>query len=134
MSDQHDGAPIARLHNIVFDSPRPRELAEFYAAILGGTIEGDDDWVDVVADGRVKMSFQRVPDLRPPEWPRADLNAQQIHLDLDIGSTDEELAAAQEKVLALGARPLDLDDDGGKRDFRVYADPAGHPFCLCKFP
>ncbi|QEV18443.1 VOC family protein [Streptomyces alboniger] len=140
MTDRHDTdptpstAPIAHLRNVVFDCPHPRELAEFYAAVIGGTIEGDGDWVDLVAPGRVKVSFQRVPDLRPPEWPRGDLNAQQVHLDLDAGRTDEEIDAAQEKVLALGARPLDLDDDGGKRDFRVYADPVGHPFCLCKIP
>ncbi len=135
MTDQHDTtAPIARLRNVVFDCPQPRELAEFYAQIIGGTIEGDGDWVDLVAPGRVKVSFQRVSDLRPPEWPRADANAQQLHLDLDAGRTTEELDAAEEKVLALGARPLDVDDDGGKRDFRVYADPVGHPFCLCKIP
>ncbi|MGH4029908.1 VOC family protein [Actinomycetota bacterium Odt1-20B] len=127
-------APIARLRNIVLDCPDPRQLAEFYAEIIGGTIEDDGDWVDLVAPGRVKVSFQRVSDLRPPEWPHSDSNAQQLHLDLDAGRTDEEVDAAQEKVLALGARPLDLDDDGGKRDFRVYADPAGHPFCLCKIP
>ncbi|WP_055699002.1 MULTISPECIES: VOC family protein [Streptomyces] len=127
-------APVARLRNVVLDCPRPRELAEFYARIIGGTIEDDGDWVDLVAEGRVKVSFQRVEGLRPPEWPRSDVNAQQIHLDLDAGRTDAEVDAAQEKVLALGARPLDLDDDGGRRDFRVYADPAGHPFCLCKIP
>ncbi|GAA3790533.1 VOC family protein [Streptomyces chiangmaiensis] len=40
--------------------------------------------------------------------------------------------AAQEKALALGARPLDVNHPNGKRDFRVYADPAGHPFCRCR--
>ncbi|MFF3645763.1 VOC family protein [Streptomyces sp. NPDC002564] len=126
--------PVARLRNVVLDCPDPRALAEFYAAIIGGTIEDDGDWVDLVAPGRVKVSFQRVTDLRPPRWPHSDGDAQQLHLDLDAGRTDAEIDAAQEKVLALGARPLDLDDDGGKRDFRVYADPAGHPFCLCKIP
>lgn len=126
--------PIARLRNVVFDCPDPRALAEFYAELIGGTIEQDGDWVDLVTPGRVKVSFQKVEDLHPPEWPRADVNAQQVHLDLDAGRTVEELDAAQERVLALGARPLDLDDDGGKRDFRVFADPVGHPFCLCKIP
>ncbi|MBW5424077.1 VOC family protein [Streptomyces sp. BG9H] len=142
MVDQYDPdsthstgtAPIAGLRTVVFDCPRPRELAEFYAAIIGGTIEGDGDWVDLLAPGRVRVSFQRVPDLRPPEWPRADRNAQQVHLDLDAGSTEAEMDAAQEKILALGARPLDVDDDGGKRGFRVYADPVGHPFCLVRIP
>ncbi|MEV7197830.1 VOC family protein [Streptomyces sp. NPDC093510] len=126
--------PIARLRNVVLDCPDPRALAEFYAEVIGGTIEEDGDWIDLVTPGRVKVSFQRVAGLHPPEWPRSDVNAQQVHLDLDAGRTDEEIDAAQERVLALGARPLDLDDDGGKRDFRVYADPAGHPFCLCKIP
>ncbi|QES41972.1 MULTISPECIES: VOC family protein [Streptomyces] len=126
--------PIARLRNVVLDCPDPRALAEFYAALIGGTIEEDGDWIDLVSPGRVKVSFQKVEDLRPPEWPRSDVNAQQVHLDLDAGRTVEEIDAAQEKVLALGATPLDLDDDNGRRDFRVYADPAGHPFCLCKIP
>lgn len=38
---------------------------------------------------------------------------------------------AHERVLALGARPLD-EEDREKKDFVVYADPAGHPFCLCR--
>lgn len=32
-------------------------------------------------------------------------------------------------ILALGAKPLDAADHS--RTWRVYADPAGHPFCLC---
>ncbi|MEU6556218.1 VOC family protein [Streptomyces sp. NPDC046915] len=46
-----------------------------------------------------------------------------------LGGTVEDLDAAEGGVLALGARPLDTDDRS--RTFRVYADPAGHPFCLC---
>ncbi|MFF1381413.1 VOC family protein [Streptomyces sp. NPDC058308] len=128
--------PIAKLRNVVLDCPDPLALAEFYAQIIGGTVEGDDggDWVDLVFPGRVKVSFQRVSDLRPPQWPRSDVHGQQLHLDLDAGRTTEEIDAAEKKVIALGARPLDVDDDDGKRDFRVYADPAGHPFCLCKLP
>ncbi|GGS06725.1 hypothetical protein GCM10010252_52090 [Streptomyces aureoverticillatus] len=130
-------APVARLHNVVLDCPDPRALAEFYAEIIGGTLhdeDGEGQWIDLVAPGRVKVSFQRVADLTPPEWPRADTNAQQLHLDLDAGPTWADVDAAEKRVLALGARPLDLDDGGGKRDFRVYADPAGHPFCLCMIP
>lgn len=130
-------APVARLHNVVLDCPDPRALVEFYAEIIGGTLhdeDGEGQWIDLVAPGRVKVSFQRVADLTPPEWPRADTNAQQLHLDLDAGPTWADVDAAEKRVLALGARPLDLDDGGGKRDFRVYADPAGHPFCLCMIP
>ncbi|MEI5099554.1 VOC family protein [Streptomyces sp. PmtG] len=134
MSATPASAPVAKLRNVVLDCPDPRRLAEFYAAVIGGEIVDEEDWIDLVAPGRVKVSFQRAENFTPPEWPRADVNGQQLHLDLDAGSTMAELEAAQERVLALGARPLDLDDDGGKRDFRVYADPAGHPFCLCRIP
>ncbi|MEU6366049.1 VOC family protein [Streptomyces sp. NPDC046931] len=124
--------PVARMRSVVLDCPDPRALAEFYAQVLGGTVEGDDDWVDLHVPGSHKLAFQRAPGHKPPEWPRDDADSQQLHLDLDVGDTMEAIEAAEEKVLALGARPLDVNDLNGKRDFRVYADPAGHPFCLCR--
>ncbi|MER6693912.1 VOC family protein [Streptomyces minutiscleroticus] len=122
--------PVAEYCCTVLDCPDPEALARFYAGVLGGEVkEGNgEEWYNLNAPGGHRISFQRVPDHRPPEWPRADRNSQQAHLDLLV--TDIE--AAQAEVLALGATPLDLDDDGGERDFRVYADPAGHPFCLCR--
>jgi hypothetical protein len=41
-----------------------------------------------------------------------------------------DLDAAHEAVLAAGATVLDAGD--GKRSWRVYADPAGHPFCVVR--
>ncbi|MFF1448839.1 VOC family protein [Streptomyces sp. NPDC058274] len=126
-------APVVKMRSVVLDCPDPRALADFYAGVLGGTVAAEDDtWVTLEAPGGHRICFQQAPGYAPPDWPSADSNSQQFHLDFDAGSTWEALEAAQEKVLALGARPLDLDDDGGKRDWRVYADPAGHPFCLCR--
>ncbi|UNO38962.1 VOC family protein [Streptomyces sp. MST-110588] len=123
--------PIAKLRTTVLDCPDPHALAGFYAQVLGGRIKNGSDpeenWVDLFVDGSLRLSFQRAPGFVPPQWPRAD-HSQQIHLDLDV----PDMEKGQEQVLALGARPLDLDDEGGKRDFRVYADPAGHPFCLIR--
>jgi hypothetical protein len=124
--------PVARLRSVVLDCPDPGALAEFYARVAGGTPEPDDDWVVLNVPDGPRLSFQRATGYAPPEWPRADRNSQQFHVDFDAGPTWEDVDAAQEKVLALGARPLDLDDQNGKKDFRVYADPAGHPFCLCR--
>ena len=45
-----------------------------------------------------------------------------FHLDIRVADVDE----AEPRVLELGARRL----PGGGGDFRVYADPVGHPFCL----
>jgi len=124
--------PVARFRSVVLDCPDPRALAEFYSAILGGTprVE-DEDWVVLEAPGVPRLAFSQDLGHRPPTWPREGDNGQQFHLDLDAGSTWAEFDAAHERVLALGARPLDLEDRE-KKDFQVYADPAGHPFCLCR--
>jgi hypothetical protein len=123
---------VARIRSVVLDCPDPRALARFYAAVAGGTpVEDDPDWVVLQVPGGPRLSFQRAEGLTPPEWPRADRNSQQFHLDFDAGPTWADIDAAHEQVLALGARPLDLEDRE-KKDFQVYADPAGHPFCLCR--
>ncbi|WP_228995149.1 VOC family protein [Streptomyces sp. DH8] len=120
---------FATLQLTAIDCPQPLRLAEFYAAVLGGRIEGgeDDDWVNLRLDDGQRLAFQRAEDLTPPEWPRADRNSQQLHLDLTV--TDME--AAHARVLELGARELDVDEEA-HAGFRAYADPAGHPFCLCR--
>jgi hypothetical protein len=121
---------IAKLGVVVLDCPDPYALAGFYAAVLGGQVEGgsEDRWVEVTGHDGTQLGFQRAERFVPPSWPSAD-RSQQFHLDLTVAK--EEIDAAEQQILALGATPLDTDDDGGKRDFRVYADPAGHPFCLC---
>ena len=115
---------LAKLGVVVLDCPDPRALAGFYAEVLGGTVEGDGDWVDLKVPGGPSLAFQAAPGFVPPKWPAAD-HSQQFHLDLVV----EDLDAAEKGVLELGAKPLDAEDRS--RSFRVYADPAGHPFCLC---
>jgi catechol 2,3-dioxygenase-like lactoylglutathione lyase family enzyme len=120
---------IATYCLVALDCPAPRMLAAFYQGVLGGEVKNEnDDWYDLHVPGGARIAFQRAPGHRPPEWPRADQNSQQEHLDFDV----LDIERAQEQVLALGATPLDIDDKGGERGFRVYADPAGHPFCLCR--
>lgn len=119
---------IGKLSSVVLDCPDPRALAGFYAAVLGGKPEADDDtWVDLVpedAGDGPRLAFQQAPALRAPRWPDPE-RPQQYHLDLRV----DDLDAAQREVLALGATLL--DDGAGTRNWRVFADPAGHPFCLC---
>lgn len=115
---------IAKLGVVVLDCPEPRKLAEFYAAVLDGTVTGDGDWVDLEVPGGQSLAFQKAPGLVAPSWPAPDA-PQQFHLDLTV----EDLDAAEKEVLALGASVLDAADRA--RTWRVYADPAGHPFCLC---
>ncbi|MFE1439492.1 VOC family protein [Streptomyces sp. NPDC058739] len=115
---------VAELGVVVLDCPDPAGLAAFYAAVLGGSVEGEGEWVDVKVPGGQSLAFQAAPGFVPPRWPAAD-HSQQFHLDLNVPDLD----AAEREVLALGARPLDTEDR--TRGWRVYADPAGHPFCLC---
>lgn len=121
---------IGTLGAVVLDCPDPRALAAFYAELVGGTVEVDeaeDDWVDLNREGGQRLSFQLAPDHRAPSWPDPE-RPQQFHLDIAVERA--EMDAAEKQVLALGATLLEGDHDGA-RNWRVYADPAGHPFCLC---
>jgi catechol 2,3-dioxygenase-like lactoylglutathione lyase family enzyme len=111
---------------IVFDAPDLAVESGFWAAMLGGTVVAEDDWHSVYVDGQPQMGFQLAPDHVPPEWPEG--TPQQIHLDLYV----DDLQAAHDEAIALGARFLQAAEDLSTSDgFQVYADPAGHPFCLC---
>ena len=111
---------------VVFDAADIAAESTFWAGLLGGTVEADDDWHMVCVDGEPRLGFQLAPNHIQPDWP--DGTPQQIHLDLYV----EDLAAAHEEALSLGARLLQPADGLDAADgFQVYADPAGHPFCLC---
>lgn len=120
---------VATMGVTVLDCPDPLRLAEFYAAVLGWEVKerDEEDWVEVHAPEGRRLAFQESPGFIPPQWPSLE-HAQQFHLDLDVPRA--ELESAEREVLRLGAT-LAEGDFGGSRDFRVYLDPAGHPFCLC---
>jgi catechol 2,3-dioxygenase-like lactoylglutathione lyase family enzyme len=112
---------------IVFDAPDLAAESGFWAALLDGTVHAEDDWHSVVVDGEWRLGFQLAPNHVPPEWPDGTPQ-QQVHVDLWV----DDLKAAHEKATSLGARLLKpADDPGADEVFQVYADPAGHPFCIC---
>jgi catechol 2,3-dioxygenase-like lactoylglutathione lyase family enzyme len=115
--------PVGRLHHLIVDCPDPAASARFWSALLGDPITYDDaDFVVVSADTTSSgLAFQRAPDLRSPTWPDPGV-PQQMHLDVMV----DDLATAAEAAVALGAVPLPGD--------HVFADPAGHPFCLINRP
>jgi predicted enzyme related to lactoylglutathione lyase len=111
---------------VVFDAADLTAESTFWAAVLGGTVDPDDDWHTVYADGQPRMGIQLAPDHVRPEWP--DGAPQQIHLDLYV----DDVKTAHDEVMSLGAKLLrPADDIESAEGFQVYADPAGHPFCLC---
>lgn len=114
---------LARYPSIVIDCPDHAALAEFYAGLLGWQVEAREDWTDIRAEYGQVISFQPVADYRPPRWPGQEV-PQQMHLDLVVDDLDE----GEREVLARGGTKA--DDQPGET-FRVFLDPAGHPFCLC---
>ncbi|SEN98021.1 Catechol 2,3-dioxygenase [Actinacidiphila rubida] len=118
---------IGRLEKTVFDCPDPRALAAFYAAVLGMRVNEDsDDWVVIgVEPGARQLAFQRVTGWVAPDWPDPH-RSQQLHVDIRVDDPDT-IDAAERELLALGARRLPGELPGR---YRVFADPAGHPFCL----
>ncbi|HEV2755900.1 MAG TPA: VOC family protein [Actinomycetota bacterium] len=116
---------IGRFHCLVVDCPDPRALATFYERMLGlERVEDTDEWVTIGGPGAaVCVAFQRVESFVPPRWPDPAA-PQQMHMDVLVDNLDE----AEAGVLALGGSLLEGSDK--PIGYRVYADPAGHPFCL----
>ena len=118
---QRDGVgPAMELFAVTLDAPDGAALARFYAALLEleVTYEGPEG---ALVSGPTSVMVQQIEGYRAPQWPDPS-RPQQAHLDIQVPDLD----AGEERALALGATRL----EGGGKTFRVFADPAGHPFCL----
>jgi catechol 2,3-dioxygenase-like lactoylglutathione lyase family enzyme len=119
---QKDGVgPVIDLFAVTIAAPDAAALARFYGAVLGLDLAYEGPEGALVTGGGSSVMFQQVSDYSPPRWPDP-AHPQQAHLDIAVADLD----AGEARVLELGAVRLDA---GGPR-FRVFADPAGHPFCL----
>jgi hypothetical protein len=115
---------IAQFPSLVIDCADPAELARFYGTLLDWKVESSsDDWAEVRAENGQCICFQQVADFNPPTWPTQSV-PQQMHLDVVVADLDTAEAA----VLELGAKKHEHQPG---TTFRVFLDPAGHPFCLC---
>lgn len=139
MAPRH-GFPVLR--QTVLDGTDARVLAEFYRRLLGLRYRpGDEpppagepdptgqDWLVLHGDGDgARLAFQQVPALPAATWPDGP-RPQMLHLDLTV-PTMADLEAQHARVLALGGRLLRDRSEDPEEPLRVYADPAGHPFCV----
>ncbi|MFC8620210.1 VOC family protein [Micromonospora purpureochromogenes] len=137
-----DRESVPRLCSVVLDCTDARSLAEFYRALLGLVYRpGDEppearqadergrDWLVLRSpDGGPQLAFQQVDQLPETTWPENRV-PQQLHLDLTVASV-EELQVQHERVMRLGGRLLYDRSDDPDEPLRVYADLAGHPFCI----
>ncbi|HLN71042.1 MAG TPA: VOC family protein [Streptosporangiaceae bacterium] len=114
---------IARYPSIVIDCPDPAALARFYGAMLDWKTDISPGWGEIRAEYGQCITFQQVEDYTPPRWPGQQV-PQQMHLDVIV----DDLDAAEAAVLDLGATKHEHQPG---TSFRVFLDPAGHPFCLC---
>ncbi|MBA2337521.1 MAG: VOC family protein [Acidimicrobiia bacterium] len=112
-----------RLSSVTVNAPDAARLAAFYADITGGQVTfANADWAVVKGPGG-RIDFQTVTDHRPPTWPEAT-SPVHIHLDFYV----DDLGAAEARVLAAGA--VRFTTQPNAEHCLVFADPAGHPFCL----
>lgn len=132
-----DGDSYPQLLHTVLDCTDPRALAEFYRQLLGYSYrpgdepsEGEDvDWLVLLkASGERALAFQQVDELPETTWPEPDV-PQQMHLDLTVPHA-AALEVQHERALSLGARLVFDRTDEPEEPLRVYADPAGHRFCI----
>ena len=140
MDTPGEGLPLLR--QVVLDTTDARGLAEFYRQLLGLRYRpGDEpppagepdpngrDWLVLEDAGGVsRIAFQQVAELPEPTWPEGP-RPQMLHLDLTV-PTVADLDAQHARALALGARLLRDRSDDPEEPLRVYADLAGHPFCI----
>ena len=111
---------------VALDAPDARELARFYATLIGWEVAGEEpEWATIgPTDGVAYLAFQTSPGHQRPVWPSAD-GAQQMMMHLDFQVDDLDAAVAH--AVDLGAQ---VAQHQPQDDVRVLLDPAGHPFCL----
>jgi catechol 2,3-dioxygenase-like lactoylglutathione lyase family enzyme len=119
---QKDGVgPVMGLFAATIDAPDAVALARFYAELLGMEVSYEGPEGALIAGAGKSVMFQQVSEYNPPRWPDPT-RPQQAHLDITV----DDLDTGEARALELGASRL----EGGSTKFRVFADPAGHPFCL----
>jgi Glyoxalase-like domain len=112
-----------RLSGVGVDCPDAGQLAAFYAEITGGTVtHATEQWASMSGPGG-SIDFWTVPNHQRPTWPEG-VRPKQLHLDFYV----DDLVATEARVLAAGATKYDFQPNSDH--CYVYADPAGHPFCL----
>lgn len=124
----------------VIDTTEPRTLAEFYRKLLGyvyrpgdeptGVGEADDpDWLALTdTAGTRRLAFQQVDQLETTTWPSNEV-PMQMHLDLTVRDSGE-FERQRQRVEELGAIVLFDRTNDEDEPLLVFADPAGHPFCI----
>jgi catechol 2,3-dioxygenase-like lactoylglutathione lyase family enzyme len=127
MTHEDDRRPgLVEWTALTVDCPDPNVMADFYAALLGGTVTQRTPGQTKVDAPGGPIYFRAVPDHRPSTWPSPEVPLHQ-HFDYVV----EDPHAAAQQLIPLGAR-MAAHQDPDDPDLLVMLDPAGHPFCLIR--
>ena len=113
---------VSRLSEICIDCADPRPLAEFWAAVLGWTMDDDEGPEVELSDPegqRASLLFLPVPESKSVK----------NRLHIDVSPRDREQAEEVDRILALGATRADVGQTGDE-SWVVLADPEGNEFCV----
>lgn len=122
----------SRFTEIVVDCHQPRQLAEFWCAVLDyKVIEQQDDVVEI-ADWEPAVEAIRerpvAPTLVFARVPESKTVKNRLHID--VSPIDRERDEEVERLLGLGARHVDIGQ--GEQRWVVLADPEGNEFCVLR--
>ena len=113
-----------RITALAIDCTEPRALAEFWCAVLGWEITDEQDYGISIGTPDAAMGIDL---LKVPDGPKTVKN----RLHLDVNPTDRDQAAELQRLLDLGATPVDIGQ-GPDVTWHVLADPEGNEFCLLR--
>jgi hypothetical protein len=120
----------SRITELVLDSRDPAALAAWWAEVLGYEVRGSED------DGAIEIGPPGQGEKGPVPTlvfvPVADPTPGKLRLHLDLNATDREQDGELDRLLALGATPVDVGQGplSDTMTWHVLADPEGNEFCL----
>ncbi|TVT48925.1 VOC family protein [Amycolatopsis rhizosphaerae] len=117
-----------RITELVIDCADPQRLADFWCAVLGYVELGwDGEDLEIGPPGTGFGGPQPTLVLSRSTEPKRG----KLPLHLDVSPTDRDQDAELERLLAAGARKIDIGQTGTET-WHVLADPEGNEFCLLR--
>ena len=122
----------SRFSEVVVDCKDPRRLAEFWCEVLGyEIIDMEDGFVEIAGEEQTDEAMRRgvvAPTIIFGTVPEPKTVKNRLHIDLR--PVDRTTAEEVERILALGARHVDIGQ--GEQTWTVLADPEGNEFCVLR--
>jgi hypothetical protein len=117
-----------RITELVLDCRDPEALSRWWCEVL--------DWVELDREGSDVIEIGPLDGLGGPVPTllfslSSDPRRGKLPLHLDVNPTDRDQPAELERLLGLGARPVDVGQTGDV-SWHVLADPEGNEFCLLR--